>query len=145
MLYDQIIKKFGSEIFIISENILKTAVNFEVEKVKRYFKAVETMEKLEGYIYIFSKSFIYFFFRKKSLKTVLNMSPAEVNTRLTEIYRILNRMQELADKMMDHSFLDVIKGVFLDWYESKLDVLKNDLFSYTNETISNDAEVVLND
>ena len=41
------------------------------------------------------------------------MSPAEVNARLTEIYRILNRMQELADKMTDHSFLDVIKGVFL--------------------------------
>ena len=62
LLYDQIIKNFGSEIFIISENILKTAVNFEVEKIKRYFKAVETMEKLEGYIYIFSKSFIYYFF-----------------------------------------------------------------------------------
>ena len=45
LLYDQIIKKFGSEIFIISENILKTAVNFEVEKIKRYFKAIETMEK----------------------------------------------------------------------------------------------------
>ena len=73
------------------------------------------------------------------------MSPAEVNARLTEIYRILNRMQELADKMTDHSFLDVIKGVFLDWYDSKLYVLKNELFSYTNETISNDAEVVLND
>ena len=55
-------------------------------------------------------------------------------------------MQELADKVMYHPFLDnVIKGVFLDWYESKLDVLKNELFSYTNETISNDTEVVLND
>ena len=55
-------------------------------------------------------------------------------------------MQELADKVMYHPFLDnVIKGVFLDWYESKLDVLKYELFSYTNETISNDTEVVLND
>ena len=55
-------------------------------------------------------------------------------------------MQELADKVMYHPFLDnVIKGVFLDWYESKLDVLKNELFSYTNETITNDAEAVLND
>ena len=77
---------------------------------------------------------------------VLNMSPAEVNARFTEIYWTLNRMQELADKVMYHPFLDnVIKGVFLDWYESKLDVLKNELFSYTNETISNDTEVVLND
>ena len=30
LLYDQINKKFSSEIFIMSENILKTAVNFEV-------------------------------------------------------------------------------------------------------------------
>ena len=77
---------------------------------------------------------------------LLNMSPAEVNARLAEIYRTLNRMQELADKVMYHPFLDnFIKGVFLDWYESKLDVLKNELFSYTNETITNDAEAVLND
>ena len=74
------------------------------------------------------------------------MSPAEVNARLTEIYRTLIRMQELADKVMYLPFLDnVIKVVFLDWYESKLDVLKNELFSYTNETISNEAEFVLND
>ena len=58
LLYDQINKKFGSEIFIMNENLLKTAVNFAVEKIKRYLKAIETMEKLEGYIYIFSKSFI---------------------------------------------------------------------------------------
>ena len=54
LLYDQINKKFGSEIFIIDQNILKTAINFEVEKIKRYLKAIETLEKLEGYIYIFS-------------------------------------------------------------------------------------------
>ena len=77
---------------------------------------------------------------------VLSMSSAEVNARLTEIYRTLIRMQELADKVMYLPFLDnVIKVVFLDWYESKLDVLKNELFSYTNETISNEAEFVLND
>ena len=58
LLYDQINKKFGSEIFIMDENILKTAVNFEVEKIKKYLKAVETLTKLKGYIYIFSKSFI---------------------------------------------------------------------------------------
>ena len=58
LLYDQINKKFGSEIFIMDENILKTAVNFEVEKIKKYLKAIETLTKLEGYIYFFSKSFI---------------------------------------------------------------------------------------
>ena len=74
------------------------------------------------------------------------MSPAEVNARLAEIYRTLTRMQGLADKVMYHPFLDnVIKGVFLNWYESRLDILKNEIFSYTNETISNNAEVILND
>ena len=58
LLYDQINKKFGTEIFIMDENILKTAVNFEVEKIKKYLKAIETLTKLEGYIYFFSKSFI---------------------------------------------------------------------------------------
>ena len=55
-------------------------------------------------------------------------------------------MQGLADKVMYHPFLDnVIKGVFLNRYESRLDILKNEIFSYTNETISNNAEVILND
>ena len=37
-------------------------------------------------------------------------------------------MQELADAIMYNPNLDnVIKGVFLDWYESKLDCLKDEL------------------
>ena len=58
LLYDQINKKFDSEIFIMDENVLKIAIKFEVDKIKRFLKAIDTMEKLEGYIYIFSKSFI---------------------------------------------------------------------------------------
>ena len=58
LLYDQINKKFGSEIFIMDENILKTAIKFEVDKIKKFLKATDTMEKLEGYIYISSKNFI---------------------------------------------------------------------------------------
>ena len=58
LLYDQINKKFDSEIFIMDENVLKTAIKFEVDKIKKFLKAIDTMEKLEGYIYIFSKSFI---------------------------------------------------------------------------------------
>ena len=42
----------------MNENVLKTAVKFEVEKIKRYLKAIDTREKLKVYIYIFSKSFI---------------------------------------------------------------------------------------
>ena len=73
---------------------------------------------------------------------VQNMSTAEVNNRLAKIYMQLNRMQELADKVMFHPFLDnVIKGVFLNWYEMKLEIFKNELSSCTNETISDDAEV----
>ena len=73
------------------------------------------------------------------------MSTAEVNARLAKIYQKLNKMQELADKVMYHPFLDnVIEGVFLYWYKTKLDDLKNEIFLYTNEIISNDAEVVLN-
>ena len=72
------------------------------------------------------------------------MSTAEVNARLAEIYQKLNKMQELDDKVMYHPFSDnVIEGVFLYWYETKLDDLKNEVFLYTNEIISNDAEVVL--
>ena len=58
LLYDQINKKFGSEIFIMDENVLKTAIKFEVDKIKKFLKATDTMEKLEGYIYISSKNFI---------------------------------------------------------------------------------------
>ena len=54
LLYDQIIKKFGSEIFIISENILKTAVNFEVEKIRRV------------HLYFFKKFYLLFFLEKKA-------------------------------------------------------------------------------
>ena len=45
LLYDQINKKFGSEIFIMDENVLKTAIKFEVDKIKKFLKAIDTMEK----------------------------------------------------------------------------------------------------
>ena len=74
------------------------------------------------------------------------MSTAKVNNRIAKNYMQLSKMQELADKVMFHPFFDnVIKGVFLNWYEMKLEIFKNELSSYANETISNDAEVILND
>ena len=57
LLYDQINKKFGSEIFGIEIPILRTAIYFEIEKIKNYFKILDGMEKLEGNLYVFSKSF----------------------------------------------------------------------------------------
>ena len=61
------------------------------------------------------------------------MTNEQINSRLVEIYQSLNRIQELADAVMCNPFLDnAIKEVFLNWYESKLDALKEELFEYTN-------------
>ena len=51
-------KKFGDEIFRTDVPILKLAIKFEVDKIKRFLKAIEIAERLDGYIYVFSKSFI---------------------------------------------------------------------------------------
>ena len=62
-----------------------------------------------------------------------NMTNKQINSRLVEIHQSLNRIQELADAIMYNTFLDnAIKEVFLNWYESKLDALKEELFEYTN-------------
>ena len=62
-----------------------------------------------------------------------NMTNEQINSRLVEIHQLLNRIQELADAIMYNTFLDnAIKEVFLNWYESKLDALKEELFEYTN-------------
>ena len=62
-----------------------------------------------------------------------NMTNEQINSRLVEIYQSLNRIQELADVVMYNPFLgNAIKEVFLNWYESKLDALKEELFEYTN-------------
>ena len=61
------------------------------------------------------------------------MTNEQINSRLVEIYQTLNRIQELADAVMYNPLLDnAIKEVFLNWYESKLDSLKEELFEYTN-------------
>ena len=61
------------------------------------------------------------------------MTNEQINSRLVEIYQSLNRIQELADVVMYNPFLgNAIKEVFLNWYESKLDALKEELFEYTN-------------
>ena len=61
------------------------------------------------------------------------MTKEQINSRLVEIYQLLNRIQKLADAVMYSPFKDnAIKEVFLNWYESKLDALKEELFEYTN-------------
>ena len=59
------------------------------------------------------------------------MTNQQINLRLLEIYQSLNRIQELTDAVMYNPFLDNVIKVFLNWYESKLDALK-ELFDYEN-------------
>ena len=61
LLYDQINKKFGDEIYQLHDNPIRAAAFFEIEKIKKYLKAFNDIEKLEGYLYVLSKSFILFF------------------------------------------------------------------------------------
>ena len=58
MVFDQINKKFGAEIYNMERNYLKTAVYFEVEKVKSYLNIIGKVEKLEGHLFILQKTFL---------------------------------------------------------------------------------------
>ena len=42
----------------MDENVLKSAIKFDVDKIKKFLKAIDTMEKLEGHIYIFANETI---------------------------------------------------------------------------------------
>ena len=62
-----------------------------------------------------------------------SLTQEQINLRLAEIYWTPNKIQELADAVMYDSFLDnTIKELFLNWYESKLDYLKEELDEYCN-------------
>ena len=68
LLYDQINKKFGDEIYQLHDNPIRAAVFFEIEKIKKYLKAFNDIEKLEGYLYVLSKKFYMIFLEKKTKK-----------------------------------------------------------------------------
>ena len=77
---------------------------------------------------------------------VTNMSTDEVYARLLKIHENLTKIQEMADKVMNHLFLDnAIKCVFLCWYEKRLKDLEHEVSLYSDEIIDNDAEVALVD
>ena len=66
------------------------------------------------------------------------MTNEQINLRLAEIYRSLNRIQDLADAVMHDPFLSTeIKEVFLNWDESELDLLKNELFAISELVCGN--------
>ena len=58
LLYDQINKKFGAEIFHLHDIYLKAAAFFEMEKIKKYLKTFNNIQKLERFLYVLSKSFV---------------------------------------------------------------------------------------
>ena len=58
LLYDQINKKFGQEIYTLDNRTLKVAIFFEIGKIKKYLDVLNKLEKLEGNLYVFSKSFL---------------------------------------------------------------------------------------
>ena len=58
LLYDQINKKFGREIYTLDNRTLKVAIFFDTEKIKKYLDVLNKLEKLERNLYLFSKSFL---------------------------------------------------------------------------------------
>ena len=58
LLFDLINKKYGAEIYQITDRCFKLAVCFEIKKIKEYLKTIDDLEKLEGNLYILSKTFL---------------------------------------------------------------------------------------
>ena len=58
LLFDQINKKFGAEIYQLTNRCFKLAIFFEIEKIKKYLKIVADFEKLEGSLFVLSKTFL---------------------------------------------------------------------------------------
>ena len=58
LLFDQINKKFGLEIYQLDKICFKFAIFFEIEKIKSYLKTNADIEKLEGKLYVLSKTFV---------------------------------------------------------------------------------------
>ena len=58
LLFNQINKKIGAETYQLNDRCLKMAIFFEIEKIKKYLKTVDDIEKLEGNLYVLSKTFL---------------------------------------------------------------------------------------
>lgn len=58
MVFDQLNKKFGAEIYNLQESRFETPVFFDVEKVKSYLNTVGKIEKLERHLLVFKKTFL---------------------------------------------------------------------------------------
>ena len=58
LLFDQINKKFGAEIYQLQKEVFLTAISFEVEKIKTYISVLNKIGKLEGKLYVLEKAFL---------------------------------------------------------------------------------------
>ena len=56
-MVDQLNRKFGVEISEPKEKCLRFATYFELEEVTSFFKKINLIEKLEGEIFVISKTF----------------------------------------------------------------------------------------
>ena len=69
----------------------------------------------------------------------MSLTNEQINLRLAEIYRTINKFQELEDAVMYNPLLDnAIKELFLNWYDSKLDCLKEELDKYCDLILNRD-------
>ena len=57
MLFDQINRKFGAEIFQMENRCLKFAIFFEMQKINSFLKRIDEIENLQGQLYVISKTF----------------------------------------------------------------------------------------
>ena len=49
-------------------DVLNLLFFFEIEKIKKYLKTIDDIEKLEGDLFVLSKTFFKFFLEKKNKK-----------------------------------------------------------------------------
>ena len=68
------------------------------------------------------------------------MTQEQIKLRLAEIYQTLNNIQELADAVMYNPLLgNTIKELFLNWYEAKIDCLKEELDEYCDLVLNGEV------
>ena len=134
LLFDQINKKYGAEIYQLDDNCFKTAVFFEVEKIKRYLATIEKIEELEGKLYVFKKTFFYFFLEKNlNKKMPVN---EQLSARFAQIYEFRVSIKAMADDIMDSpDICDTHKAIFLIWYDKNSFEIKEELDEITDDVL----------
>ena len=58
MLFDQLNRKFGAQIFREEVKSLTFAIFYEMKKVKSLLKKIDEIKKLEGQLFLISQAFI---------------------------------------------------------------------------------------